>query len=119
MKTTDMTERITFCSVQEGINPKTHRPIKNQLVSEFTCWTEVPKLSVREFTSRENDISFRRSNPTFLIAYKQKKEIQNNWIIKWRNRLYTITGMDPDFQHKDVTTIVAQEVEDYGSYGQG
>ncbi len=54
MKLRNMTERITFYSIQMGINPETHRPIKDQKVKEFTVWAEVPKLSVREFVQNRS-----------------------------------------------------------------
>lgn len=114
-----MTERITFCSRQTGVDPKTHRPVKSQLVDEFSVWTEVESMKVRDFTT--NTVAFRRETPVFLIAYKTQKEIQSNWLIKWRGRVYEITGMDPDYEHKDLTKIAAQdaaqEVSDDGRNG--
>ena len=79
MKTTNMTERITFCSRQTGVDPKTHRPVKSQLVDEFSVWTEVESMKVRDFTN--NTVAFRRETPVFLIAYKTQKETQSNWLI--------------------------------------
>ncbi|MGP3260744.1 phage head closure protein [Limosilactobacillus fermentum] len=115
MKTTNMTERITFCSRQTGVDPKTHRPVKSQLVDEFSVWTEVESMKVRDFTN--NTVAFRRETPVFLIAYKTQKEIQSNWLIKWRGHVYEITGMDPDYEHKNLTKIAAQEVSDDGRNG--
>ena len=115
MKTTNMTERITFCSRQTGVDPKTHRPVKSQLVDEFSVWTEVESMKVRDFTT--NTVAFRRETPVFLIAYKTQNEIQSNWLIKWRGRVYEITGMDPDNEHKDLTKLSAQEVSSDGRNG--
>ena len=110
-----MTERITFCSRQTGVDPKTHRPVKSQLVDEFSVWTEVESMKVRDFTT--NTVAFRRETPVFLIAYKTQKEIQSNWLIKWRGLVYEITGMDPDYEHKYLTKISAQEVSSDGRNG--
>lgn len=110
-----MTERITFCSRQTGVDSKTHRPVKSQLIDEFSVWTEVESMKVRDFTT--NTVAFRRETPVFLIAYKTQKEIQSNWLIKWRGRVYEITGMDSDYEHKDLTKISAQEVSSDGRNG--
>ena len=115
MKLRNMTERITFYSVQMGINPETHRPIKDQKVKEFTVWAEVPKLSVREFVQNSSNVGFRKESPTFLIAFKTRKEIQSNWLINWRGKWYESTGMDPNYVKRDLTKITAQEVVQNGS----
>ena len=89
-----------------GINPETHRPIKDQKVKEFTVWAEVQNSS---------NVGFRKESPTFLIAFKTRKEIQSNWLINWRGKWYEITGMDPDYAKRDLTKITAQEVVQNGS----
>ena len=48
-------------------------------------------------------MGFRKETPVFLIAYKQQKEIQPEWRIKWRGKRYEITGIDPDYQNKGIT----------------
>ena len=45
-----------------------------------------------------------------LPAYKQQKEIQPEWRIKWRGKRYEITGIDPDYQNKDLTKVTAQVI---------
>lgn len=106
MRISTMTERITFYSISSGIDPITHRQISNKETDEFSCWCEVSKLTVRETIKAPSEMGFRKEMPTFLIAYKQKKEIQSEWRIKWRGRHYEIIGIDPDYQHKDLTKVV-------------
>lgn len=79
-------------------------------------WAELPKMTVREFVQNSSDVGFRKESPTFLIAFKTRKEIQSNWLIGWRGKMYEITGMDPDYDKRDVTKISAQEMTDNGSY---
>lgn len=112
MKIKNMTERITFYSVKSGIDPETHRPIHNQPHMEFSVWAEVPKIPIREFVDKGSDVGFRKESPTFLIAFKTPKEIQSNWLIKWRGKTYQITGMDPDYKLRDLSKISTQEVAD-------
>lgn len=114
MKIKNMTERITFYSVQSGIDPETHQPIHNQPHEEFSVWAEVPKIPIREFVDNGSSVGFRKESPTFLIAFKTKKEIQPNWLIKWRGKTYQITGMDPDYKLRDLSKISTQEVIDNG-----
>lgn len=110
METTYMTERITLCSVATGIDPVTHRPLKQRLVEEFTVWAEVARLPIREMIANGSKIGFVKESPVFKIAYQTPKEIQPNWLIKWRGKQYAITGMDPDYRTKDTMTILTQEV---------
>lgn len=112
-----MTERISFYSVKSGIDPETHQPIHNQLHMEFSAWAEVPKIPIREFVDKGSDVGFRKESPTFLIAFKTPKEIQSNWLIKWRGKTYQITGMDPDYKLRDLSKISTQEVVDNVSDG--
>lgn len=55
-------------------------------------------------------MGFRKETPVFLIAYKQQKEIQPEWRIKWRGKRYEITGIDPDYQNKDLTKVIGQVI---------
>lgn len=115
MKIKNMTERITFYSVQSGVDPVTRQPVENQPVEEFSCWAEIPKLPIREFVQNSSGVGFRKESPTFLVAFKLPKPIESNWQIKWRGKMYEITGMDPDYKLYDLTKISAQEVKTNGS----
>lgn len=115
MKIKDMTERITFYSLKSGIDPEIHQPIENAPHEEFSVWAEVPKMPIREFVDKGSNVGFRKESPTFLIAFKTPKEIQSNWLIKWRGKTYQITGMDPDYKLRDLSKISTQEVTDDGS----
>ncbi|WP_225430243.1 head-tail adaptor protein [Limosilactobacillus antri] len=110
-----MTERITFYSVQTGVDPVTRQPLDSAPVKEFSCWAEVPKLPIREFVQNSSEVGFRKESPTFLVAFKLPKPVQPNWLIEWRGKNYEITGMDPDYKLRDLSKISAQEVVDNGS----
>lgn len=110
MKLRNMTERITFYSVQSGVDPVTRQPLDSVPVKEFSCWAEVPKLPIREFVQNSSKVGFRRESPTFLVAFKLPKPVQPNWLIEWRGKKYEITGMDPDYKLRDLSKISAQEV---------
>ncbi len=115
MKIKNMTERITFYSVRSGIDPETHQPIENQPHEEFSVWAEVPKIPIREFVDKGSNVGFRKESPTFLIAFKTRKEIQSNWLVKWRGKIYRITSIDPDYKLYDLSKITTQEVTNDGS----
>ena len=100
MRLTHMTERITFIAKETSVD-------ENYAPTE--CWAEVQKLTLREFRNSEN-VGYRKTTPIFLVAYKQKEEIQPDWRIKWRGKTYEITGLDPDFQKKDLTKIQGREL---------
>lgn len=111
MKLKNMTERIVFYSIQAGVDPATRQPIDKQLIREFSCWAEVPKLPIREFVQNNSKVGFRKESPTFLVAFKLPKSVQPNWLIKWRGKTYEITGMDPDYKLRDLSKISTQEVK--------
>lgn len=117
MKLANMTERIAFYSFKSGIDPDTMQPLPSEPVLEFTCWAEVPKLPIRGFVQNSSEVGFRKESPTFLVAFKLPKPIQSNWQIKWRGKMYEITGMDPDYKKYDLTSISAQEVTTDGGNG--
>lgn len=109
MKLTNMTERITFFSLKPGvINGVPTNDVKND---EFTCWAEVLKLKQKDFLNNAEKIGYRKDAPTFVIAFKQKEEIQTNWRIRWREKEYEIVSIDPDYQTKDIITIAGQVVK--------
>lgn len=112
-----MTERITFYAVESGIDPETRQPVDGQPVKQFSCWAEVPKLPIREFIKNSSNVGFRKETPTFLVAFKLPKPIQANWLIKWRDKWYEITGMDPDYKTRDLSKISALEMVENGSNG--
>ena len=107
MKLTHMTERITFLAKKTSVD-ENYSPVEVE-TEKFSCWAEVQKLTLREFRNSEN-VGYRKTTPIFLIAYKQKEEIQPDWRIKWRGKIYEITGLDPDFQKKDLTKIQGREL---------
>ena len=104
-----LNERITFYSVGSGIT-EDGVPIDAVETQEFTVWAEVPKLPIREFVNQGNKVGYRKESPVFIIAFKTKKEIQSSWRIKWRNKMYEIKSLDPDYRTKDIIQISTQEV---------
>lgn len=108
MLTLHMTERITLVSTGRklinGVPTDTAENVQLEL------WAEVLKMPVREARDPQVRVGFRKDRPTFLVRYLTEKEIDPKWKIRWRGGLYTITGLDPDFLRKDMTTITAEKV---------
>jgi head-tail adaptor len=52
----------------------------------------------------------RKDSPTFLVRFLTAEEIQPTWRIQWRGNEYQITGLDPDYERRDLTTITAKAV---------
>ena len=109
MKTTNMTERITFFS--PGVGVVNGVPVNGKPKEEFSCWAEVPKVPLREFVNQPDKVGYHKSSPVFVIAFKQKKEIQPDWIIKWRKQDYEIISIDPDYRTKDIIQISGKVVQ--------
>lgn len=109
MKTTNMTERITFYSPGTGVVNGV--PVNGKPKEEFSCWAEVPKVPLREFVNQPDKVGYRKNSPVFVIAFKQQKEIKMDWTIKWRKQDYEIISMDQDYRTKDIIQISVKVVE--------
>ena len=109
MKTNNMNERITFYSLGTGVINGV--PINNKKITQFTCWAEVSKMPLRDFKNNIDKVGYTREQPVFVIAFKQKKEIQMNWRINWRGKDYTIEAMNPDYATKDINTVSGKLVK--------
>ena len=108
MRTLRLTERIQFISTGRKLVNGVPTDTAEKL--EFEVWAEVPKVPIREVRDSSVKVGIRKDKPTFLIRYLTEKEIDPKWKIRWRGGLYTITGLDPDFLRKDMTTITAERI---------
>lgn len=105
MRTNNMRERITFVSYTSGkVNGV---PVSSQKTEHMTVWAEVPKLPIREANS---DMGVRTDAPKFIVRFLTDEDIEPTWRISWRGVEYEITGLDPDYQKRDITTITAKKV---------
>lgn len=105
MRTNNMRERITFVSYSPGkVNGV---PVSNQKTEHMTVWAEVPKLPIRE---AKTDLGIRTDSPTFIVRFLTDEQIEPTWRIEWRGQTYEITGLDPDYQRRDITTITGKRV---------
>lgn len=108
MRTLRLTERIQFISTGRKLVNGVPTDTAEKL--EFEVWAEVPKVPIREVRDSSVKVGIRKDKPTFLIRYLTEKEIDPKWRIRWRGNLYSITGLDPDFLRKDMTTITAERI---------
>lgn len=106
MRTTNMRERITFVSYGRtkvnGVSVDAKEPTKH-----MTVWAEVPKVPIREARS---GLNIRTDTPTFIIRFLTDEDIDPTWRIQWRGGEYEITGLDPDYQRRDITTLTGKRV---------
>lgn len=105
MRTTNMRERITFVSYERGMEQGV--PVDNVKTEHMTVWAEVPKVPIREARS---GLGVRTDSPTFIVRFLTEEEIQPTWSIVWHGSEYEITGLDPDYQRRDITTITGKKV---------
>ena len=108
MRTNRMTERIAFVSYEsKKVNGV---PVDGVLVKHMTVWAEVPKVPIREANDPQTKLGTRKDSPTFLVRFLTAEEIQPTWRIQWRGKEYQITGLAPDYERRDLTTITAKAV---------
>lgn len=108
MRTNRMTERITFVSY--GAKKVNGVPVDGEPIEHMTVWAEVPKAPIREANDPQTKLGTRKDSPTFLVRFLTTEEIQPTWRIQWRGNEYQITGLDPDYERRDLTTITAKAV---------
>lgn len=110
MRTTRMTERISFISYQEKI--VNGMQTEAEKVTHFSVWAEVPKVSAKEFNDPQTKIGYRRDMPVFYIRFLTESEIDMSWRIEWRGNEYQIVDFDPDYDKKDMTKIGTKRFSD-------
>ncbi|MFD1431374.1 MULTISPECIES: phage head completion protein [Lacticaseibacillus] len=103
MRTTNMRERITFVSLTPAeVNGVI---VPDNPTDQMTVWAEVPKVPLREANDPQTTLGVRTEKPTFIIRFLTDSNIDPSWCIRWHGVLYDITGLDPDYQRRDITTI--------------
>lgn len=107
MRTTRMTERIQLVSYDPGRTPD-GVPTDDVMTTHLTLWAEVPKVPIREVVDPQTKLGTRRDSPVFLVRFLTTEEIEPTWRVLWRGQEYEITGVDPDYQRRDITTITAK-----------
>ena len=107
MRTNRMTERIKLISYesQRGEGGVVNDDVP---VTHMTLWAEVPKVPIREAIDPQTKLGTRKDSPVFLVRFLTAEEIQPTWRIEWRGVEYEITGIDADYQRRDITTITAK-----------
>ncbi len=110
MRLTHMTERIEFFGSKEVQNkygvmvPGTDTPL-------FSCWAEVLNTPIREFKDATTKVGNRKESPNFAIKFEPQRLIDSSWKVKWRGNIYQITGIDEDFDKRDLTKLECKAVD--------
>ncbi|WP_099975307.1 phage head closure protein [Lactobacillus terrae] len=110
MRTTRMTERIEFYSMHNG-KTEDGVPIEDLPVLEFSCWAELLNTPVREYRNPTTQVGFRKESPNFAIKFEIRRPIDSSWHVKWRDKEYEITGLDPDYDRRDLTKLECKVVD--------
>lgn len=105
-----MTERIEFYSTEPGVTDD-GVPIENEKTLKYSCWAELLNTPMREFRDPTTKVGFRKEQPNFAIKFEINIPIDSMWHIMWRNKEYEITGVDPDYDKRNVTKIECKAVE--------
>ncbi|MQS52169.1 head-tail adaptor protein [Companilactobacillus mishanensis] len=111
MRLTHMTERIEFYSLVEGKTPEGVPTLIESDTPEYSCWAELLNTPMREFKDPTTKVGFRRESPNFAIKFEVNIHIDSMWRVKWRGKFYEITGLDPDFDKRNVTKLECKAVE--------
>jgi len=104
-----MTERIEFLgtTIKQNEDGVTYEDTGTL----FSCWAEVLNTPNREFRDPTTKVGYRKNSPNFAIRFVAQRPIDSTWKIKWRGDTFEITGIDEDFQKRDITKIECKEVE--------
>ena len=110
MRLTHMTERIEFLGSKE-IQNKYGVMVPQSDVSLFSCWAEVLNTPIREFKDATTKVGNRKESPNFAIKFEPQRLIDSSWKVKWRGNIYQITGIDEDFDKRDLTKLECKAVD--------
>lgn len=110
MRLTRMTERIDFISKEPGITPE-GIPTEGISTTKYSCWAELLNTPMREFKDPTTKVGFRRESPNFAIKFEINIPIDSMWHVVWRGKEYEITGIDPDYDKRNVTKLECKAVE--------
>lgn len=109
MRLTHMTERIEFLSNKEVQNEDGVMVPQNNVVV-FSCWAEVLNTPIREFKDATTKVGNRKESPNFAIKFELQRLIDSTWKVRWRGYVYEITGIDEDFDKRDLTKLECKAV---------
>lgn len=110
MRLTHMTERIEFLGSKEVQN-KYGVMVPQKDVPLFSCWAEVLNTPIREFKDAMTKVGNRKESPNFAIKFEPQRLIDSSWKVKWRGNIYQITGIDEDFDKRDLTKLECKAVD--------
>lgn len=110
MRLTHMTERIEFFGSKEVQN-KYGVMVPQKDVPLFSCWAEVLNTPIREFKDATTKVGNRKESPNFAIKFEPQRLIDSFWKVKWRGNIYQITGIDEDFDKRDLTKLECKAVD--------
>lgn len=106
-----MTERIEFISNKPTQNEDgVLVPAGPDTPPIFSCWAEVLNTPIREFKDATTKVGNRRESPNFAIKFEAQRLIDSTWKVRWRNKMYEITGIDEDFDKRDLTKLECKVV---------
>ena len=115
MRLTRMTERIEFWDSESTQNEDGVMVPGGSL--QFSCWAEVLNTPIREFKDATTKVGNRRKSPNFAIKFEMQRLIDSAWKVHWRGEVYRITGIDEDFDKRDLTKLECQAVDANDSDG--
>ena len=104
MRLTHMTERIEFLG-SKSVQNEDGVMVPQDDVPLFSCWAEVLNTPIREFKDATTKVGNRKESPNFAIKFEAQRPIESTWKVKWRGTIYQITGIDEDYDKRDLTKI--------------
>lgn len=109
MRLTHMTERIQFLG-SKSVQNEDGVMVPQDNVTLFSCWAEVLNTPIREFKDATTKVGNRKESPNFAIKFEPQRLIDSSWKVKWRGNIYEITGIDEDFDKRDLTKLECKAV---------
>jgi len=110
MRTTRMTERIEFWKTSYS-KDENNVPVNGKSKCVYSCWAELLNTPIREFRNPTTKVGYRRESPNFAIRFNVHQPIDSTWIVVWRDKDYEITGVDEDYDKRDITKIECKAVK--------
>lgn len=75
----------------------------------FSCWASVQTQRLSDVKSSIGTVL--EGTLTFIIRYRQPKELTNDMKVKWQGKPFKIIAITKGEFAKDFTTVIAKEVQ--------
>ena len=100
-----LNQKCTFYTIEEKETPR--GTVKKSEVEKFTCWCTIRQARISEIQASIGTEHIAKN--TLIIRHRQREQIQNDWTVKFKGKMYDIISVVPDYETQMFDMIVIQD----------